>query len=167
MNIREFTVGITPRAIAIFLSTCIFAGVGHSDDSLLDLLKEKGVLTDKEVEAQKEVLKKEKAEQKKQEKEGFAAGLRSHNVRLYGTFMPMYTYIPADHAAGKNQTSSFELRKARFGVSGSLTKDMCFNVQFESASTTNGTSLLDASRSSSLTNSGELRLANSTAGSRT
>ncbi len=141
MKIRGAVVGIAFITVAIFLSTIMCVRATWADGSLLDLLQKKGVLTKEEVENQKKEMKEEKAAWKN---EGFVSSLRRHNIQLYGRLQPKYTYIPSDHSTGKNTTSSFEFRRARLGVMGTIIKDIDFNFQYESAATSNATSLLDA-----------------------
>ena len=131
--------GIFFFTLCFFLSGVPLANAAGSDESLLELLKRKGVLTDEEFARQKESLKKEQDALK----QGLV-GLRGKNIKVFGRIQPRYTFIGSDHNSGQDQTSNFSWRRARIGVMGDITKDIEFFMQYESASAANTTSLLDA-----------------------
>ena len=137
---KRAILGILFCTLCVFLSGVPLANAARSDESLLELLKKKGVLTDEEVSRQKETLKKddEALTQK------MASPLKSMNLKVFGRIQPRHTFIKSDSSAGQTQTSNFTMRRARIGVSGDLTKDIEFFMQYESASTANATSLIDA-----------------------
>lgn len=136
---KRAILGIFLVTLCVFLSGVPLANAAGSDESLLELLKKKGVLTDEEVSRQQETLKKEQ----EKSKQG-AAGLKSMNLKIFGRIQPRHTYIPSDDAAGQDSTSNFTMRRARIGVMGDITKDIEFMMQYESASAANATSLIDA-----------------------
>ncbi|MDO8721422.1 MAG: porin [Syntrophales bacterium] len=127
--------------LCVFLSGVPLANAAGSDESLLELLKKKGVLTDEEVSRQKETVKKDDESLMKK----LASPLKSMNLKVFGRIQPRHTFIKSDSSAGQEQTSNFTMRRARIGVMGDITKDIEFFMQYESASTANATSLIDAS----------------------
>ena len=90
------------------------ANAAGSDESLLDLLKKKGVLTDEEFGRQKEKMKKDGETLKQQT----ASPLKSMNLKVFGRIQPRHTFIKSDNSSGQDGTSNFTMRRARIGVMG-------------------------------------------------
>lgn len=137
---KRAIVGIFIVTICTFLSGIPLANAAGSDESLLDLLKKKGVLTDEEFGRQKEKLKKDEAALNQKT----ASPLKSMNLKVFGRIQPRHTFIKSDSSSKQDGTSNFEMRRARIGVMGDITKDIEFFMQYESASANNATSLIDA-----------------------
>src|SRR3990172_13437172 len=101
MKTKRAISGIFLFTLCVFLSGVPLANAAHSDESLLELLKKKGLLTDEEISRQKEAIKKEEAtwEQK------MVSASKSMNLRVFGRIQPRHTFIQSDRS--KAATNSF------------------------------------------------------------